>query len=84
MRGARNCFDPLALHAMIFTYLDDSADKRREKYFAAGGLIGGDQWATFDLRWLDETRELEKPFRSTTARRSMVNSQSGQNQSAMT
>jgi hypothetical protein len=51
---------------MIFTYLDDSSDKRREKYFAAGGLIGGEsQWSTFDLRWLDETRELAEPFRST-------------------
>lgn len=65
-RGGRNVFDPPSLHAMIFTYLDDSADKRREKYFAAGGLIGGeDQWATFDIRWLDETRELKEPFRST-------------------
>lgn len=65
-RGGRNSFDPPGLHAMIFAYFDDSADKRREKYFAAGGLIGGEgQWSTFDLRWLNETRELSKPFRST-------------------
>lgn len=65
-KAGRNSFDAPEQHAMIFTYLDDSADKRREKYFAAGGLIGGeDQWSTFDLRWLDETRELKEPFRST-------------------
>jgi len=51
---------------MIFSYFDDSSDKRREKYFAAGGLIGGvEQWAQFDLRWAYSTRELEDPFRST-------------------
>ena len=51
---------------MLFSYFDDSSDARREKYFAAGGLIGGeDQWFTFDLRWLDATRELKDPFRST-------------------
>jgi len=51
---------------MLFSYFDDSSDERRKKYFAAGGLIGGeDQWFTFDLRWLDATRELKKPFRST-------------------
>ena len=65
-RGGRNSFDVPSLHAMIFAYFDDSSDKRREKYFAAGGLIGGEeQWSTFDLRWLDETRELTEPFRST-------------------
>jgi hypothetical protein len=51
---------------MLFSYFDDSADKRGEKYFAWGGLIGGDnQWFSFDLRWLDATHELEEPFRST-------------------
>lgn len=51
---------------MLFSYFDDSADKRRQKYFACGGLIGGDrQWHTFDLRWIDATHELDKPFRST-------------------
>ena len=51
---------------MVFSYFDDSSDERREKYFAAGGLIGGEnQWFTFDLRWLDATRELKEPFRST-------------------
>jgi len=53
-------------HAMMFSYFDDSSDQRREKYFAAGGLIGGeDQWFTFDLQWLDATRDLKEPFRST-------------------
>ncbi len=51
---------------MVFSYFDDSSDERRTKYFAAGGLIGGeDQWFTFDLQWLDATRDLNKPFRST-------------------
>lgn len=51
---------------MVFSYFDDSSDQCREKYFAAGGLIGGEnQWFTFDLLWLDATRELKKPFRST-------------------
>ncbi len=28
--------------------------------------MGGDkQWDTFDLRWIDATRELEEPFQST-------------------
>jgi hypothetical protein len=53
-------------HAMLFSYFDDSSDKRREHYFACGGLLGHEnQWLTFDLRWLDATHELKKPFRST-------------------
>jgi hypothetical protein len=51
---------------MIFAYFDDSADKRRERYFAAGGLVGGvQQWAECDIHWQYETRELSEPFRST-------------------
>jgi hypothetical protein len=57
---------PEGLHAMIFAYFDDSADKRRERYFAAGGLVGGvQQWAECDIHWQYETRELSEPFRST-------------------
>src|ERR1035438_4980565 len=53
-------------HAMLFSYFDDSSDKRREQYFACGGLLGHEsQWLTFDLRWIDATHELDKPFRST-------------------
>lgn len=64
--AGRNSNQIPGCHAMLFSYFDDSSDDRRQKYFAAGGLIGGeDQWFTFDMRWLDATRELKEPFRST-------------------
>ena len=54
------------LHAMLECYFDDSADPRRAKYYACGGLIGGSgQWDWLDGRWSHETRDLKKPFRST-------------------
>jgi hypothetical protein len=53
-------------HAMLVSYFDDSSDKRREHYFACGGLIGHEsQWFTFDLKWIDATHGLKKPFHST-------------------
>jgi hypothetical protein len=64
--AGRGCRGIPEHHAMLFSYFDDSSDKRREHYFACGGLLGHEnQWNTFDLRWLDATHELEKPFRST-------------------
>src|SRR5437868_3053135 len=57
VRGGKNSTDPPSQHAMLFAYFDDSSDSRREKYFACGGLIGGDnQWFTFDVRWLNATQ----------------------------
>jgi hypothetical protein len=66
LRAGKNSTDLPGQHAMLFAYFDDSADRRRERYFACGGLVGGDnQWDTFDLRWIDATHELKEPFRST-------------------
>jgi len=46
-------------------YFDDSSDPRREEYYACGGLVGSQaQFDCLDLMWYQETRTLEKPFRS--------------------
>jgi hypothetical protein len=37
---ASGCRQVLRHHEMLFSYFDDSSDKRREKYFACGGLLG--------------------------------------------
>lgn len=48
------------------SYFDDSADARRNKFYACGGLLGGpDQWDAFEILWSQETRKLKEPFRST-------------------
>jgi|SRR5882762_35226 len=66
IRAGRNSSDPHGYHAMLFSYFDDSSDERRQKYFACGGLIGGEaQWLTFDALWANATRDLIEPFRST-------------------
>lgn len=55
------------LPAMLMEcYFDDSADERHEKYYACGGLVGGqDQWDLFDALWSRETHALKEPFRAT-------------------
>jgi len=51
---------------MIFSYFDDSSDDKREKHIAVGGIIGHEIWLNlFEGRWIEETKDLEKPFRST-------------------
>lgn len=53
-------------HAMLFSYYDDSADPRHERYFAVGGLIGGErQWTALHVPWAVATVNLTDPFRST-------------------
>jgi hypothetical protein len=53
------------LHAMIFSYFDESADEKREAYMVCGGILAHHQlWNGFEIRWRDETKELEKPFRA--------------------
>jgi hypothetical protein len=50
---------------MLESYFDDSADDKRERLCAYGGLIGGsNQWDAFEMQWSHETHGLE-PFRST-------------------
>jgi hypothetical protein len=51
---------------ILESYFDDSADARRNEFYACGGLIGGpDQWDAFEILWGQETHELKEPFRST-------------------
>jgi len=65
VRAGRNSIEPPGYHAMFFSYFDDSSDERRERYFACGGLIGGEvQWDMLDVLWHSATPDLE-PFRST-------------------
>src|SRR5258708_3722707 len=48
------------------SYFDDSADARRNRFYACGGLLGGpDQWDAFEVVWGHETHRLKEPFRST-------------------
>jgi hypothetical protein len=51
---------------MLECYFDDSADSRRERFCASGGLIGSeDQWDSFVTMWSHHTSHLKEPFRST-------------------
>jgi hypothetical protein len=51
---------------MLFSYFDDSSDPRHQKYFAVGGLIGGErQWTQLHVPWAVATIDLAHPFRST-------------------
>lgn len=46
-------------------YLDESADEKRERFFAVGGFVGVDlYWDTLELLWIDRTRGLKEPFHS--------------------
>lgn len=48
------------------SYFDDSADERRNRFYACGGLLGGpNQWDAFEIFWSQEIHKLEGPFRST-------------------
>lgn len=65
-RASRNPTDRPRQHAMLFSYFDDSSDPKRERYFAAGGLIGGEaQWTQLHVPWAVATIDLKEPFRST-------------------
>jgi hypothetical protein len=58
--------DPASIHAMLFSYFDDSSDSAHKKYFACGGLIGGEiQWKNLHVPWAVATIDLSEPFRST-------------------
>jgi hypothetical protein len=51
---------------MMESYFDDSADPRRSKFYACGGLLGGpEQWDAFEILWSQQTHKLKEPFRST-------------------
>ena len=51
---------------MIFSYFDDSSDGKREKHVAVGGIIGHEIWLNlFEGNWIEATKELAEPFRST-------------------
>lgn len=51
---------------MLFSYFDDSSDPRHARYFAVGGLIGGEsQWTKMHVPWAVATINLKEPFRST-------------------
>jgi hypothetical protein len=66
--GGFNPTEKPGYHAMMFSYLDDSADPRRERYAATGGLIATEeQWtrSTFYTDWSVATLNLTEPFRST-------------------
>ena len=54
------------LVTIVRGYFDDSADDKRKRFSAVGGLIGGaGQWEEFDKRWAVATYELTEPFHST-------------------
>jgi hypothetical protein len=51
---------------VIFSYFDDSSDAKREKHVAVGGIIGHEIWLNlFEGKWIEETKDLAGPFRST-------------------
>jgi hypothetical protein len=51
---------------LLESYFDDSADPRRDKFYACGGFLGGpEQWDAFEMLWSQETHELKESFRST-------------------
>ena len=51
---------------LLESYFDDSADPRRDKFYACGGLIGGpNQFDAFEIGWSHQTAVLKDPFRST-------------------
>jgi Elongation factor G, domain IV len=50
---------------LMEAYFDDSADEKRKKFYACGGLMGSPkQWDGFDMAWSNVTCNLEQPFRS--------------------
>jgi hypothetical protein len=52
--------------AMLWAYLDDSSDSKRERFCAAGGFFSVDlRWQKFELAWRATTHKLKEPFRST-------------------
>src|ERR1019366_1845922 len=52
--------------AMLWCYLDDSSDPKRERFCAAGGLFTTDKnWKQFEVAWRYATRQLKKPFHAT-------------------
>jgi hypothetical protein len=51
--------------AIIRAYFDDSADARRKRFAAIGGLIAAsDPWLEFEKQWGCATYNLKGPFRS--------------------
>jgi hypothetical protein len=50
--------------AMFWAYFDDSSDEKKERFYAAGGLLNSDfVWQRFELAWNEGMRDLEgKPF----------------------
>jgi hypothetical protein len=50
---------------MLNGYIDDSADDKRQRFAAYGGVLGmKTQMEQFELLWMHETRALTEPFRS--------------------
>jgi hypothetical protein len=51
---------------MLLSYFDDSSDPKRQRFFAAGGLVGVEsQWNDLYVPWAVATINLKEPFRST-------------------
>ncbi len=51
---------------MIWSYFDDSSDDKRSEYFAAGGVYASENhWLRFESEWIEATKHLKEPFRST-------------------
>jgi len=54
------------MHAVIFSYFDDSSDDKREAHVAIGGIIGHEILLNLvEGNWIEQTKELREPFRST-------------------
>ncbi len=64
-RGSRSA-NVRHLHVMIWSYFDDSSDDKRSEYFAAGGVYASENhWLRFESEWIEATKHLKEPFRST-------------------
>jgi hypothetical protein len=66
--AGRNPGEPACLHAMLFSYFDDSSDSKREQYYAVGGLVATEErWtaSNFCVNWGVATAHLTDPFRAT-------------------
>ena len=63
-RRSRNAYER-RMHAVIFSYFDDSGDDKREAHVAVGGIIGHEIWINLcEGNWIKETKNLKEPFRS--------------------
>jgi hypothetical protein len=53
-------------NGLTYSYNDDSSDDKRDRYVSSGGIVGHEILINlFEQLWIEETKNLKQPFRST-------------------